>query len=306
MGEAVVIFNPVAGRGLGDALSARAETQLRAAGWRVRRIPTREHDGAEPLAREVAHEVDLLVVAGGDGSLREAIEGLGEERRRVEVGLLPLGNANVVARELEIPLEPEGSLRVLGEMRSRSMDLARARSPELGSRLVLAMVGIGWDAATVRLLDGIRHSRPGRVWYRLWADSAYVIAGLIAALWPRPPSLRLRADGSWLAPRFRGLQLCNLRTYGKGMSMAPDAHPASALIHYQARKRAALPFLAWHLIAAQLGRKVPTCISDYGAAKAAAVTSAEAFPAQIDGDYWGCARELEVEILPGALRIIAP
>jgi undecaprenyl-diphosphatase len=306
MGEAAIVFNPVAGRGLGDAISARAEGQLAAAGWRVRRSPTRDRGGAATLARELAREVDLLVVAGGDGSLREAITGLGEERRRVEVGLIPLGNANVVARELGIPLDPDGALHVLEEQISRPMDLALARSPELGSRLFLAMVGIGWDADTVRLLDGIRRSRLGRIWYRLWADSAYGVAGLIAALQPHPPRLRLAADGERLAPCFRGLHLCNLRTYGKGMTMAPAAHPTSALIHYQARKRAAPPFLAWHLIAAQLGREVPACVSDYGAARRLAVTGAGAFPVQLDGDHWGSARELEVEILPAAVRIVAP
>jgi diacylglycerol kinase family enzyme len=250
--------------------------------------------------------VDLLVVAGGDGSLREAIEGLGAERGRVEVGLLPLGNANVVARELEIPLEPEGALRVLQEGSSRPMDLAMARSPALGSRLFLAMVGIGWDASTVRLLDGIRRSRLGRIWYRVWADSAYVVAGLLAALDLRPPKLRLRLGDRELPSRYRALLLCNLRSYGKGMAMTPDARPASGLIHYQARRRGALPFLAWQLIAAQLGRRVPPCVSDYGAAARVSVTGDRIFEAQIDGDYWGRADQLEVEILPAAVRIIAP
>jgi diacylglycerol kinase (ATP) len=306
MREAAIVFNPIAGSGRGDAVSARAESQLREAGWRVRRIPTRERGGAATIASEIAREIDLLVVAGGDGSLREAIEGLGEERRRVEIGLLPIGNANVVARELEIPLEPEGALRVLLEGSSQAMDLAIARSPELGTRLFLAMVGIGWDARTVHLLDGLRHTRLGRIWYRLWADSAYVLTGLLAALQLRPPGLQLRADGRGLAPRYRALQLCNLRTYGKGMAMAPDAHPASALLHYQARKRAFLPLIAWQLIAAQLGRRAPRFISDYGSATRLAVSSDQAFQAQIDGDYWGRIDQLEVEILPAAVRIITP
>jgi diacylglycerol kinase family enzyme len=90
------------------------------------------------------------------------------------------------------------------------------------------------------------------------------------------------------------------------MAMAPSAHPDSGLVHYQARKRWALPFLAWHLICAQLQREVPRFISDYGAANRVAVEGDQPFPVQIDGDYWGQVRGLEVEILPAAARIIAP
>jgi len=207
MAKAAVIFNPISGSGLGEAASIAAENSLCRDGWQVERIPTCDRSGATRIARRVAEKVDLLVVAGGDGSIREAIGGLEQAAGHVKLGLVPVGNANVLARELGIPLAPDAAVAILSSETAVPVDLGSANG-----ELFLAMVGVGWDALTVRYLDRLRHSKWGRIWYRTWADSAYAAAGLAAAFQVRPPRFRLTRDGKMQTHRYCAALFCNVRT----------------------------------------------------------------------------------------------
>jgi len=300
--RAAVLYNPVAGAGFAARQARRAKSLLAEDGWTVELLATQEPGGAEALARSLADRVELLVVAGGDGSIREAMTGLGDATRRVTVGVLPCGNANVVARELGIPLDAEGSLAVLRSGRPRPIDLGR-----LGSELFLAIVGVGWDARTVHLLDRLRHTRLGRAWYRWWADSAWFVAGLLAMLLPRRGErFEVHSDGSPGPRAYRAALVANFRCYGKGWSMVPDAGCSSGRLHFQARKRGGPLFVAWALVAAMLRRRTPAFISDHGAGARVVVRSELPFLVQVDGDPRAATTELEVRIDPAAASLLAP
>ncbi len=301
MARAAVIDNPMAGGGQAEALSRRAATLLCDAGWDVERFSTGGPGGAFDIARDVSKRVDRIVVVGGDGSLRETIAGLGEERRRIEVGLIPIGNANVVARELGIPLDAEAALAALLESKPVLIDVGYANS-----ELFLAVVGIGWDAIAVRYLDRLRGTRTGGLWYRAWADSVYVFVGILAMLRARWPRFRIRADGVELERAFCSAYFCNCRTYAKGWSMAPDADCQSGELHYQARKRSPVPFLVWQLLAALLGRRTPRFISVYQSAREIVVDAERPFSVQVDGDFRSTLNHLRLEIQPRTARVLVP
>lgn len=306
MKRALVVYNPVAGARAGEAVATAAANRLRARGCDVRLVATRDRGGALDVVREeLDSEPDLLVVAGGDGTLREAIEGLGCERERVVLAVLPLGNANVVARELGIPLAPEAAIDLLERGRPTSVDLGVARAEGFRT-LFLAVVGVGFDARVVERIDRLRRTPLGARWYRGWADSAYFVCGLLASLRRPRPHLSVVVDGEPLPERYCGLHLSNGATYAKGMSVTPGADIASRRIHYQARKRRGLVALLWHLLAAALRRPVPRWISRSGAGRAFRVESSRAVELQIDGDYRGLVRAFEVEVRPEAARILAP
>ncbi len=305
MRRAVILYDPVAGSSSGSAVAKAAEAKLQERGWETRTTATRGRNDTTRVAREVANEVDLLVVAGGDASLREAVEGLGEARERVTIGFLPVGNANVCARELGIPFAPEAAIAVLCDGQPTAVDVGVIGSSS-GEQLFLAVVGIGFDAITVRYLDRLRHSRLGSIWYRAWADSAYFICGLLAVLHVRRPQLHIEIDGRALTERYRGANLCNFKSYGKGMSVAPDARFDTGLLHYQARKASHVPALAWHLLNAYRGRRLPRFLADYGAGQRIVVESERGLAVQVDGDYREHAKRIEVAVLPGAIRVLTP
>lgn len=305
MPRAVVIYNPISGGSRGESASVRVRECLEAVGYDVERRPTRDRSGAKPIAREVASDVDHVIVVGGDGTVREAIEGLGDARTRVPIGIVPTGNANVVAMELGIPRDTEGAIDTAVDGTPVAMDVGVVRTDAF-EELFLAVVGVGWDAHTVRLLDRFRHTPLGRAGYRVWADGLYAVAGLGAALRPAQERFRIRVDGEEMAASYVAAYLCNLRTYGKNMAMTPEARRDSGTIHVHGRKRASLPFVLWHLGAAAGGRHAPAFVSDYAEGRMVRLDASRKLAVQVDGDDRGWASWVEASILPGAVRIMAP
>ena len=88
--------------------------------------------------------------------------------------------------------------------------------------------------------------------------------------------------------------------------MVPDAHRASGRLHFQVRKRAGPVFILWQLVSALLRRRTPRFISDHGDARRLIVQADRPFAVQVDGDDRGSFTRLEIEIEPGAARVLAP
>lgn len=260
-------------------------------------LPTEGPGHASELARACGAEVRRLVVVGGDGTLREAAEGLA---RGVELGFVPMGNANVVARELGIPLDPRRSVGLASAGEARPFDAVRANG-----RFVLAMVGVGYDGVVTGWMDRARGRGWTRRWYATHADSLYGALGAAALLRPCPP-VRLEVDGVEAPGTYRHLVLCNVQTYAKGWAMTPGADPRDGLLDYQARRTGLLPLSVWSLAGAALRRRVPGFVAHYGRGQRLRLASGRPFVWQADGDPMGATTELEVEVVPGALRLIGP
>jgi len=103
--QILVIFNPAAGRGrnLAKRLS-RVVAELEHQGFTVTVLTTQAPGDAERLAREADLAFDLIVAAGGDGTVNEVANGIFAAPRPLAV--LPLGTGNVLANEIGLPRDP--------------------------------------------------------------------------------------------------------------------------------------------------------------------------------------------------------
>src|SRR5258706_13445219 len=107
----LLVFNPAAGRKRRPRYEA-VLAALRAEGCAVTTVETEAPGHAERIARDISpHSFDAIVAAGGDGTINEIVNGLGD--KPVALGLIPLGTANVLADELRIPRQPAAIARVL-------------------------------------------------------------------------------------------------------------------------------------------------------------------------------------------------
>ena len=306
-----VIYNPISGGSRGESISLRVEERLIAGGFRVERHATRDRLGAAPMAKELADRADdgldlvRVIVAGGDGSVREAINGLGPTAERIPLGIVPTGNANIVARELGISKNIDEAIETATSGTPVPLDVGTVTT-DTATELFVAVVGIGWDAHTVRMMDRVRHSNGGRFAYRMWADGLYGVTGLAAALRPGQVRFSVSVDDQPLSGDFCAAWISNLRTYGKGMSVTPEAHRASGRLHVQARRRSAPPFLASQLAHALRGTHTPASIAEYAEGTRVRLLASEPFAIQIDGDDRGWTRTLDVGLRPGAARVVAP
>jgi len=208
----IVVFNPAAGRRRAQALWHVLDLLL-ANGVRIQ-LAERQHPGhAEALARAaVSAGADLVVAAGGDGTIAEVANGLmGSD---VKLGVIPIGTANVLAHELDLPFAPIAVAAALAFGRTQKLWPGLACWPN-GTRLFVQMLGVGFDAQVV-------HNLPIPLKHAL-GRTAYVLQALRDLPRYRFPPITLRIDG--MEFRASSVIVSKGRLYAGTHLLAPDARP---------------------------------------------------------------------------------
>src|SRR5215213_7809926 len=142
--KTVIIGNPSAGRiRRGDHLKLYAEI-LRAGGLEIEVWPTERPQHATELASLAGSR--LVVAAGGDGTINEVVNGLSKD---ATLGVLPFGTANVLARELGLPLKAEAACERILMGKGSRIDVGVATNQEGVERRFTCMAGMGFDAHVV-------------------------------------------------------------------------------------------------------------------------------------------------------------
>jgi diacylglycerol kinase (ATP) len=209
-----VIFNPAA-RG---EKAKRFRRQLDVIGSQCAFKATAAPGDARRLSAEAVNDgFDLIVAAGGDGTVNEVLNGIGDANdfEKARLGVLPLGTVNVFARELKIPLQIERAWEILQRGREIKIDLPRVEFSANGIRkrqFFVQLAGVGLDARAIELLNLQYKKKIGPL--------AYVIAGL-KALRERKTKIAIRADGL----NFSGelVLIGNGKFYGGSFEIFPAA-----------------------------------------------------------------------------------
>ena len=217
--RAAVIFTPTKSRV--DELRAavaRAESRQHFAPslW----IETTEDDPGKGMAKAALRQgVDLVIAAGGDGTVRSVAAGL--RGSGVPLGLVPLGTGNLFARNLGIPVNDQGDAVVLafsGMDRAVDMLIAEVTRPDgrPESHVSLVMSGIGIDATMIANTNPDLKKRVG------WL--AYVDAGLRAIPASKPFRVVHRTDAGRLhRSRVSSILVANLGYLPGNIELIPDA-----------------------------------------------------------------------------------
>lgn len=169
--SAIIITNPTSGIYVFHARQLQETvTFLRNAGWQVELQLTTAAGDARRLAREaVAQGMDVVIAAGGDGTINEVIQELAGSE--TALGVLPIGTVNIWARETHIPLNEAGAREVLLRGRTRCIDLGR-----VNDRYFLLMVGVGLDGKVIHAVEKKSAKRLGVLGYLLvgaWLGLGY-------------------------------------------------------------------------------------------------------------------------------------
>lgn len=208
----IVIFNPAAGQRRASRLW-RVLDILAGNGIRVDLAETQRPGHAAALAREAARDPERLVVAaGGDGTIAEVANGLAGSTARL--GIIPLGTANVLARELNLPLSAHAVASALAFGRTRALwpGIATGNGEE---RLFVQMLGVGLDAQVV-------HRLPLKL-KRALGRSAYVIQTMRELLRYDYAPIRVRLDG--VATEAGSVIVSKGTLYAGQYLLAPGARP---------------------------------------------------------------------------------
>lgn len=300
MKRALIIVNPIAGNKRPREIGAEAREFLRARGWDTSLVETRAPEHATELAMERGRELDRVVAVGGDGTLREAVAGLDGEGP--PLGVIPTGNANVVARELGIPQGVSAAIRLQAAAVPRAIDVGT-----VGETIFLAMASVGYDGIVTEGVRRIRATRLGRVLYRRGASSLlYGLVGIRALVRLRPARLTVGVDGRESDRTYASVVIANSETYALGWSMTPGADPSDGVLDHQLNRHSAPWFVLCTVFAAMAHRRVPGLLARYGSGRRYEIVGSRPFPWQVDGDSMPRQSRLQVGIRPRYARILVP
>lgn len=221
--RARLIVNPFARRGdrLPDLLEA--EALLRSHGWEVERVNSAYPAHTRELAREaVALGFNAVVVAGGDGSIGQAADGLAGTD--VALGIIPAGTGNILARDMGLPVPapwyPRAFLdaaRLLVGADWYRVDVGLVEDGRGERRRFINWCGAGVDAAVTRRVEVRPEDK------RRWGVAAYLLPAVQEVFTYEPPSWRVQIDGQWFEGKYYLVVISNSQLYAGVVRLAPDA-----------------------------------------------------------------------------------
>ena len=287
-----IIANPIAGRGRAYRSLQRYVRQWPHPDWQFELLPTRGPNHAGLLARELlAHPPDLLAVCGGDGTMNEIATMVPEPP--FPVALLPAGTANVLARELGLPLNPVRALKMALKGKARKIDLGLL-GPGLRRRF-LFVAGIGFDAYVVSQVRPALKSKLGIV--------AYAVALLECLQKYHFPEFQVTAGGRTFTAT--SCLVCNSKRYGGGLLFCPAADMYDGFLDIlilDGRSRLAL---AGFLLLAWLQRPMKGGWIHRLRSNDLRIEGAEGVSVQVDGELAG-GLPLDIGLTPAAFPLIIP
>lgn len=225
--KAILLYNPVAGRiRKRPAMVVEALDALQRMAGQMSMVATEGPGTAGRQAAEaVAGGAGLILVAGGDGTVNEALQGLAGTH--AALGIIPAGTANVTA--MEIGLGNRNRTALPGLLRSEAVRIAigSLKTGDARERYFLAMAGVGLDASIVRRVSPGFKSRFGKL--------SYWYAGF-ATLGQRLPEFTANVNGQpW---RLSFALLSRVKNYGGDLEIARHADirmPKLALAAFEGR-----------------------------------------------------------------------
>ena len=205
----LVIYNPAAGQWRRRRLRATLRS-LEALGCGLTLHETTQPGDAEATAGAIAEDrFDVVVAAGGDGTINEVANGLIRAPHPVPpLAIIPLGTANVLAQEIALRGDPSAIARAIAEGPRLTVHLGKANG-----RHFIMMAGVGFDAHVVANVDLALKRRTGKI--------AYVLETLMQALRYGFPPCQVEVDGRTY--QARSAVVCNGRHYGGPFIAAPEA-----------------------------------------------------------------------------------
>jgi diacylglycerol kinase (ATP) len=290
-----VIYNPTK---VSDKFHALVEEGLQRNGWsNTLWLETSAEDPGRAMTRQaVAEQVDLVIAAGGDGTIRYVADGLAHTE--IPMGLVPAGTGNLLARNLDLPLEEVEAIEIALSGQVRLIDLVRITVDDRAPEHFAVMAGIGVDAM---IMDETNEDLKDKV-----GSAAYFVAAA-KALGRLPVRLTVQLDNN--RPIRRHAMLCvigNVGTLRGNLTLIPGASPEDGLLDLYI----ASPRRFWHWVKVALrlitrrAKKDDQVDQHIGKTVRIVIDGKDDY--QLDGDVVGESTTLFAEIQPGALAIRVP
>ncbi len=295
--QAAVILNP-SKVGEVEAFKSRVRVAAESHGWSepLWFETTVEDPGYGQTLQALSAGVDLIIAAGGDGTVRAVCEEAA--RTGVAIGVVPHGTGNLLARNLGIPLNSRDALDVVFGGQDKAIDLARYRTDSGVDTSFLVMAGLGMDAM---IMTGVDDDLKKRVGYL-----AYFVSGIKALRFPGMKVTITVDDAEPVKMRARTVVIGNVGFLQAGIPLLPEAlvDDGELDVVVLAPRR----FLGWLGIAWKVitRRKRNTDRFARFTGRTVHIIAGSATPMQLDGDPVGEGTEITAEVRPGVVLVRVP
>ncbi|HSK76692.1 MAG TPA: diacylglycerol kinase family protein [Thermoanaerobaculia bacterium] len=286
-----IIVNPNAGSGETiDDLRERLE------GLPGTSVALTEKEGdAERIAREAVRSgADVVVAAGGDGTLNEVVNGLAEDFGRARLGLIPLGTGNDFARTINVPADLDASLAILKEGRTRRTDVGRATFGGKCRHFINMAVG-GFSPIVSEKADEAKER---------WGPLAY-LRGAIEAL-PELSGFKTTLrfdDGERMEVETYNIVLSNGRFVAAGIPVAPRSILDDGLLDVLIAPVTTVPQLAVLVPQILLGRHLESDLLVFRQTARVEIVADPPMMWNVDGEIIGD-QPARFEVLPRVLQVV--
>ena len=292
-----LFLNPVAGRGRAKRRLPRILELLQQNGISVEVHQSTTTGDLERRVREaVTGGATQLVVAGGDGSIHEAVNGIMAAGGGAALGIVPVGTGNDFAKAAGIPLDWESAATLLAR---RIADGASPRSIDLGrmnDRWFANGAGIGLDAKVTKIARSYR-----------WpiGDLVYLVAIFHTMLdGIATPEIRIEAgEFRWNGP----LTLANVSNgpwVGGMFHIAPMANNDDGTLELLVAAPVTRGRIVQLLPKLMRGTHLAEPEIEHASVRRVRVSASTDVPSHLDGEVQSMQSEFEIEVLPGALRLL--
>jgi diacylglycerol kinase (ATP) len=292
-----LFLNPTAGRGRAGRRQSRIIELLG-----LSRVPIEFHASKSVgnLESEVLREVDAgathIVVAGGDGSVHEAVNGIMRAGNSAALGVIPTGTGNDFAKSCDIPLNWEHATQLLGDRIKAGGTPRRIDVGRFNDRFFANGAGIGLDAKVTQIAQSIRLPI---------GDLVYLVA-IFRAMMDRiaTPHLQITTgDYSWEGPLTLAA-ISNGPWIGGMFHIAPMALNTDKLMNLlivkPVNRRRILTLLPKLMNGQHLQEKEIV----HQPVAALSIKAERAIPSHLDGEVQAMQTDFEISVLPSALDLL--
>ncbi len=281
-----LVINPTAGNGAYKSLKSIEEMLKEHVSFTT--CVTQKRGDALAFAQRPPGS-DLIIVAGGDGTFNEVINGLLSSGEEIPLAFLPLGTTNVLAKELGIPQEIKSAVKLALTGTPRKISLGR-----INKRFFSLMAGIGFDGEAV---FGVKNN----LIKRISGKGAYILSGIKTFIRYNPPVIKVRTSRG----EFEGYTavIGKASCYGGYFQVTPEAKLTEPLLDLCLFKGSARSDLIRYISGVIMKRHLNFKDVMYGKFSELKVTSTDMVHIQIDGDYFGTL-PAEIDVVPDAVSLI--
>jgi diacylglycerol kinase (ATP) len=235
----------------------------------------------------VQENFDIVVAAGGDGTINEVVQGMGTSP--IMLGIIPIGSGNGLARHLEIPLEPEKAIKLINNLKTRTIDIASINGYPFAS-----IAGLGFDA---RVANKYRKLKK-RGFY------GYIRVVTKEFFSYREQEYTLTFNDQKITRRALLVSIANSNQFGYNTIIAPTAQPDDGLLDIVIMKKfpiGEIPRLIGLLFTGKIDQS--SYIESFKTTEVFIVMK-RGERVNIDGEAIKMGREIFIRIQPSAIKVI--